>query len=86
MYTPDSPDDDNERQAKSFGNGGYLELNTNKHVLVLHCRGMAGADNDEAYTSLLYMLMSMVEREQLIYLHVFRGNSSHCQGSGWSIS
>lgn len=51
-----------------------LPLLKNRHVLVVHCRGMElSGQVSEAYTTLLYHLQPRVPRDQCIHLHCFTG-------------
>ena len=50
----------------------YLE---DRHVLVIHCRGMIGDCGTEAFLLLLHFLKKNVRQHQQIHLHCFTGNS-----------
>ena len=45
-----------------------------RHVLVIHCRGMDGDCGTEAFLLLLYFLRRYVRSHQPIHLHCFSGN------------
>ena len=45
-----------------------------RHVLVIHCRGMAGDCGTEAYLLLLHFLKKSVRTHHRIHLHCFTGN------------
>ena len=45
-----------------------------RHVLVLHCRGMEGDCGTEAFLLLLHFLEKQVRPQQPIHLHCFTGN------------
>lgn len=46
-----------------------------RHVLVIHCRGMQGDCGTEAFMLLLYFLRKNVRSHQSVHLHCFTGNS-----------
>lgn len=50
----------------------YLE---DRHVLVIHCRGMHGDCGTEAFLLLLHFLKKYVRPHQPLHLHCFTGNS-----------
>ena len=50
----------------------YLE---DRHVLLIHCRGMIGDCGTEAFLLLLHFLKKNVRQHQQIHLHCFTGNS-----------
>ena len=50
--------------------GDVLRHLSERHVLVLHCRGLQNKDSSEAY-----QLRGSVPREQRIHLHCFNGTS-----------
>ncbi|XP_069103070.1 LOW QUALITY PROTEIN: uncharacterized protein [Argopecten irradians] len=52
-----------------------LPLVEPRHVVVLHCRGLAGDSGTEAYLLLLHFVKKAVPEDQRIYLHCFNGDS-----------
>ena len=50
----------------------YLE---DRHILVIHCRGMDGDCGTEAFLLLLHILRKHVRSHQAIHLHCFTGNT-----------
>jgi TatD DNase family protein len=51
-----------------------LPLLEDRHVLVLHCRGMQGDCGTEAFLLLLHLLKKHVRPQTAIHLHCFTGN------------
>ena len=50
---------------------GFLQ---DRHVLVLHCRGVEKEDPSEVYSTVLMHLKGQVRRDQAIHVHCFTGN------------
>lgn len=50
---------------------GFLQ---DRHVLVLHCRGIMNEDPSEVYSTVLMHLKGRVRKEQPIHVHCFTGN------------
>lgn len=50
---------------------GFLQ---DRHVLVLHCRGVEKEDPSEVYSTVLMHLKGRVRRDQAIHVHCFTGN------------
>lgn len=51
-----------------------LPLIEDRHVLVIHCRGMEGDCGTEAFLLLLFFLRRYVRSHQPVHLHCFTGN------------
>lgn len=52
-----------------------LPLVEERHVLVLHCRGMDSKDSEDAFTTLLYQCVGVLSPTQRIHLHCFTGTA-----------
>ncbi|XP_013412723.1 uncharacterized protein LOC106175328 [Lingula anatina] len=51
-----------------------LKLLTPAKILVLHCRGLPGGEDDALFSLLMHLQCIPVGRDQLIHLHLFQGS------------